>query len=54
MFAAAAALHTEQALELLVNAAHPEPSDVSLDVACGPGSVVTAFAAKVHGLSGSG
>ena len=39
-FAAAPALHDQAALDLLVEAARPRPSDVSLDVACGPGSVV--------------
>jgi SAM-dependent methyltransferase len=52
-FAAARALHNDAALDLLVEAARPREGDVSLDVACGPGSVVVAFAGRVreaHGL----
>ena len=47
-FAASAALHNQAALDLLVEAARPTPEDVSLDVACGPGSVVVAFASRVR------
>jgi len=47
-FAAAPALHNQAALDLLVEAARPLDTDVSLDVACGPGSVVVAFAARVR------
>src|SRR5262245_2529312 len=47
-FAAAPALHNQAALDLLVEAARPLASDVSLDVACGPGSVVVAFARRVR------
>ena len=47
-FAAAPALHSQAALDLLVEAASPLASDVSLDVACGPGSVVVAFAGHVR------
>jgi SAM-dependent methyltransferase len=47
-FAAAPALHNQAALDLLVEAARPRASDVSLDVACGPGSVVVAFARQVR------
>jgi ubiquinone/menaquinone biosynthesis C-methylase UbiE len=43
-FAAAAELHNEAALNALVAVASPKPSDISLDVACGPGSIVMAFA----------
>ena len=32
---------------VLVEAARAQPSDASLDVACGPGTVVAAFAARV-------
>lgn len=46
-FAASPALHNEQALTLLVDAAAPSPRDTTLDVACGPGSVVAAFASRV-------
>jgi ubiquinone/menaquinone biosynthesis C-methylase UbiE len=51
-FAASPALHNQAALDLLVEAARTQPSDVSLDVACGPGSVVCAFAARVRRAEG--
>jgi ubiquinone/menaquinone biosynthesis C-methylase UbiE len=51
-FAASPALHNQAALDLLVGAARPQPEDVSLDVACGPGSVVCAFAAHVRRATG--
>src|SRR5262249_39918958 len=51
-FAASAAHHNQAALDLLVEAARPRPEDVSLDVACGPGSVVAAFALRVHRAEG--
>ena len=47
LFAAAPALHNQAALDLLVEAAQPRAGDVALDVACGPGTVVAAFAARV-------
>src|ERR1700694_5127163 len=47
-FAASPVHHNQAALDLLVEAARPAPEDVSLDVACGPGSVVVAFAARVR------
>jgi SAM-dependent methyltransferase len=47
-FAAAPALHNRAALDLLVEAARPLATDMSLDVACGPGSVVVAFARRVR------
>ncbi len=47
-FAAAPALHNRAALDLLVEAARPRATDASLDVACGPGSVVVAFARRVR------
>jgi SAM-dependent methyltransferase len=47
-FAAAPALHSQAALDLLVEAARPLPTDMSLDVACGPGTVVVAFARRVR------
>ncbi len=53
LFAGARALHDKAALDLLVDAARRLSTDVSLDVACGPGSVVLAFAQRVrraHGL----
>ena len=48
LFAKSPALHNEAALALMVDAGEPEPGDTSLDVACGPGSVVAAFARRVH------
>ena len=51
-FAASPALHNQAALDLLVEAARPRPDDVSLDVACGPGSVVCAFARRVRRADG--
>jgi SAM-dependent methyltransferase len=47
-FAAAPALHNKAALDLIVEAARPLATDASLDVACGPGSVVVAFASYVR------
>jgi ubiquinone/menaquinone biosynthesis C-methylase UbiE len=47
-FAASPVHHNQAALDLLVDAAAPKPSDVSLDVACGPGSVVATFARRVR------
>jgi ubiquinone/menaquinone biosynthesis C-methylase UbiE len=51
-FAMAPALHNQAALDLLVEAARPRPEDVALDVACGPGTVVAAFAARVRQAEG--
>ena len=51
-FAASPALHNAAALALLVEAARPRADDVSLDVACGPGTVVTAFARSVRRAEG--
>jgi ubiquinone/menaquinone biosynthesis C-methylase UbiE len=51
-FAASAVHHNQAALDLLVEAARPRPEDVSLDVACGPGSVVAAFALRVRRAEG--
>jgi SAM-dependent methyltransferase len=48
LFATAPALHDKAALDLLVDAARPLATDAALDVACGPGSVVLAFAARVR------
>src|SRR5262245_28406514 len=48
LFATAPALHDKAALDLLVDAARPLGSDAALDVACGPGSVVLAFAGRVR------
>src|SRR5262245_64685702 len=51
-FAASAVHHNRATLDLLVDAARPRPEDVSLDVACGPGSVVAAFARRVRTAEG--
>jgi ubiquinone/menaquinone biosynthesis C-methylase UbiE len=48
IFARAPQLHNEAALALLVNAARPSTDDETLDVACGPGTVVAAFARKAR------
>jgi ubiquinone/menaquinone biosynthesis C-methylase UbiE len=52
LFAAAPTLHDKAALDLLVDAARPLATDYALDVACGPGSVVRAFAARVARATG--
>jgi ubiquinone/menaquinone biosynthesis C-methylase UbiE len=51
-FAASPVHHNQAALDLLVNAAAPKPTDVSLDVACGPGSVVMTFARRLRHATG--
>ena len=51
-FAASAVHHNQAALDLLVEAARTRPEDLSLDVACGPGSVVAAFARRVRRAEG--
>lgn len=52
LFAAAPALHDAAALDLLIAAAAPQPDDLTLDIACGPGSVVAAFATHVRYSTG--
>ncbi len=47
-FAKSPALHNAAALALLVEAGAPQPNDAVLDIACGPGSVVVAFASRVR------
>jgi len=47
-FAKSLELHGEAVLKLLVDVTDPKPSDEVLDVACGPGSVVAAFAGVVR------
>ncbi len=51
-FAASPVHHSQAALDLLVDAAAPKPTDVALDVACGPGSVVMTFARRVSRAEG--
>jgi ubiquinone/menaquinone biosynthesis C-methylase UbiE len=48
LFAQSPALHNDAALALLVDAGTPQADDEVLDVACGPGSVVVAFASRVR------
>jgi ubiquinone/menaquinone biosynthesis C-methylase UbiE len=48
VFAGAPALHADAVLSLLVDAAAPGPGNETLDVACGPGTVVAAFAPRVR------
>jgi ubiquinone/menaquinone biosynthesis C-methylase UbiE len=45
-------LHNEAQIALLVDAAAAKASDVSLDIACGPGTVAAAFARKVRQATG--
>lgn len=52
LFANAPALHDAAALEALVKAAGPTINDASLDVACGPGTVVAEFAKHVRHATG--
>ena len=47
-FARSPALHNDAVLALMVEAAQPGASEQSLDVACGPGTVVAAFAPHVR------
>lgn len=51
-FAAAAAIRSEEALVSLLSACEPQASDLALDVACGPGIVVCAFAEVVRAATG--
>ena len=51
-FARSPALHSEAALALMVEAGAPQPSETMLDVACGPGSVVAAYASRVRWATG--
>lgn len=52
LFANAPVLHAAAALDPLVQAAKPQPTDMILDVACGPGTVVAAFAPHVAHAAG--
>jgi ubiquinone/menaquinone biosynthesis C-methylase UbiE len=51
-FSTAAPIASEAALRLLVEAAAPRPDDVLLDVACGGGIVVCAFAPHLRHATG--
>jgi ubiquinone/menaquinone biosynthesis C-methylase UbiE len=52
VFSTAAAITDEEALRMVVEAARPAPDDCVLDVACGPGLVVCAFAPHVREAAG--
>ena len=52
VFSSAPAITDEDALRLIVEAARPVPDDRLLDVACGPGLVVCAFAPHVREATG--
>jgi len=52
MFAKSPILHADAALSLMVEAGAPICSDAMLDVACGPGSVVAAYAPYVSTATG--
>jgi ubiquinone/menaquinone biosynthesis C-methylase UbiE len=47
-FARSSELHDEAQIRLIVDATAPKPDDESLDVACGPGTVVAGFATRVR------
>jgi ubiquinone/menaquinone biosynthesis C-methylase UbiE len=47
-FARSSELHGEAQIRLIMDATAPKPDDESLDVACGPGTVVAAFATRVR------
>jgi SAM-dependent methyltransferase len=48
VFSTAPAITDEEALGMIIRAARPDPDDRLLDVACGPGLVVCAFAPHVR------
>lgn len=52
LFSTAAPITNEDALRIIVDAAQPEPTDTVLDVACGGGIVVCAFAPHVRSATG--
>jgi ubiquinone/menaquinone biosynthesis C-methylase UbiE len=52
VFSTATAITDEDALRMVVEAARPAPDDRLLDVACGPGLVVCAFAPHVQAATG--
>ena len=52
IFAAVPELHSAEALALLVDAANPGPAHSTLDIACGPGSVVVAMAKRTRHATG--
>ena len=52
VFSTATAITDEDALRMIVEAARPGPDDRLLDVACGPGLVICAFAPHVQAATG--
>src|SRR5437899_10255263 len=52
VFSTAPAITDEEALWMIIRAARPTPGDRLLDVACGPGLVVCAFAPHVREATG--
>jgi SAM-dependent methyltransferase len=52
LFSTAPAITDEEALGMIIRAARPTPADRLLDVACGPGLVVCAFAPHVREATG--
>src|SRR5437870_101329 len=52
VFSTAPSITDEDALRMIVEAARPGPDDSLLDVACGPGLVVCAFAPHVRAATG--
>lgn len=48
LFARSPELHDDAQVAVLVDAAAPKPGDEALDVACGPGTIVAGFAARVR------
>jgi ubiquinone/menaquinone biosynthesis C-methylase UbiE len=52
VFSTAPAITDEEALGMIIRAARPTPGDRLLDVACGPGLVVCAFAPHVREATG--
>src|SRR6201993_5348471 len=52
VFSTAPAITDEDALQMIVQAARPTPNDRLLDVACGPGLLVCAFAPYVREATG--
>jgi ubiquinone/menaquinone biosynthesis C-methylase UbiE len=52
VFSIAPTITDEDALRMIVEAARPSPDDRLLDVACGPGLVVCAFASHVREATG--
>ena len=51
-FSTAAPINNERALQMILDAARPRPDDRVLDVACGGGLVVCAFAPHVQNATG--